>query len=51
MLIPLAVDKQDGPTAITTLLGIVIDTIKQELRLPKDKLQRRLELVKQWERK
>ena len=38
--IPLADDKQDGPTAVITLLGIIIDTMKGELRLPGDKLQR-----------
>lgn len=42
--VPLAVDKQDGPTMIITFLGIIIDTLKQELRLPEDKLRRLLEL-------
>lgn len=41
--VPLAPDKQDGPITIITFLGILIDTIKQELRLPKEKLQRLLE--------
>lgn len=47
----LAPDKQDGPSTIITFLGILIDTIKQELRLPEDKLKRLLELVHQWEHK
>ena len=49
--IPLAPEKRDGPSAIITLLGISIDTLRQELRLPRDKLQRLLELVAQWEKK
>ena len=46
--IPLAADKQDGPTAVMTLLGIVIDTLKGELRLPEDKLQRVVEASAAW---
>ena len=49
--IPLAPDKQDGPTAVITLLGIIIDTIKEELRLPEDKLQRLIELAAKWEKR
>ena len=41
----LAPDKEGGPSAILTLLGIIIDTLKGELRLPADKLQR---LVSEW---
>ena len=44
--IPLAPEKQDGPTAVITLLRIIIDTIRGELRLPVDKLQRLLQTVK-----
>jgi hypothetical protein len=40
--VPLAVDKECGPTAIVFLGIIIIDTIKQELRLPEDKLKRLL---------
>ena len=47
--IPLASEKQDGPTAVITLIGIIIDTIRGELRLPEDKLQRLLQTVKEWE--
>lgn len=49
--IPLAIDKQAGPTAVIPFLGIIIDTSRQELRLPEDKLRRLLELVQEWERK
>ena len=31
---PLAPEKQDGPAEVLTFLGIEIDTIRQELRLP-----------------
>ena len=43
--IPFAKEKQDGPTSVITLLGIIIDTTKGELRLPEDKLQRLLQAV------
>ena len=46
--IPLATEKQDGPTPVITLLGIIIDTTKGELRLPEDKLQRLLQAVSEW---
>ena len=36
--VPLAPEKQAGPSAIITFLGITIDTMKQEMRLPRDKL-------------
>ena len=46
--IPLAPDKQDGPTTTIVFLGIIIDTVRQELRLPEDKLYRLLETVTEW---
>lgn len=49
--VPLAPDKQDGPSAVIVFLGIIIDTLKQELRLPEEKLKRLLELLAQWEHK
>jgi len=49
--IPLAIDKQDGPTAIIVFLGIIIDMIRQELRLPEDKLRRLLHILDQWEKR
>ena len=47
--VPLAPEKQDGPAAVLTFLGIEIDTIRQELRLPAEKLQRLLQMVDEWE--
>ena len=44
----LAEDKQDGPTSEIVFLGIMIDTVCQELRLPEDKLKKLMETVEQW---
>ena len=49
--VPLAPEKQDGPTTVMQLLGITIDTVRQELRLPEEKLKRLLETLNQWESK
>ena len=38
--IPLAGEKVEGPSTCLTFLGIVIDSITLELRLPYDKLER-----------
>ena len=46
--IPLAADKQDGPTTETVFLGIVIDLVHQELWISKDKLERLITTVAQW---
>ena len=46
--VPLAPDKQDGPTNVIVFLGIIIDTTRQELRLPEDKLRRLLETITEW---
>ncbi len=49
--IPLAEEKQWGPSTVITLLGIVIDTIKGELRLPEGKLQRLIHTTAGWGRR
>ena len=46
--VPLAPEKQEGPTTTLTFLGIVIDTVRGELRLPADKLQCLLSAVDMW---
>ena len=46
--VPLAPDKQDGPTTVIVFLGITIDTVSQELRLPEDKLCRLFKTVTEW---
>ena len=40
--VPLAPEKQDGPAEVLTFLGIEINTIKQEMCLPSEKLHRLL---------
>ena len=46
--VPLAPEKQAGPSANITFLGITIDTMKQELRLPHNKLEWLIETVSEW---
>lgn len=46
--VPLAPEKKEGPTPILVFLGIITDTLKGELRLPADKLQRLLQAVTTW---
>ena len=46
--IPLALEMEDGPTSVLAVLGIMIDAIKGELRLPTEKLQRLLQTVSEW---
>ena len=42
---PLALEKMEGPACALTFLGIYIDTVAQEIRLPEEKLAH---LVRQW---
>ena len=37
--IPLATEKLEGPLTTLTFLGVVIDIVTMEIRLPDDKLQ------------
>ena len=46
--IPLAEDKTVGPTPKITFLGIEIDSVAQELRIPNEKLARLVDLVQSW---
>jgi hypothetical protein len=46
--VPLAPEKKEGSAQILTFLGIIIDTLRGELRLPADKLQRLLDSVTTW---
>ena len=41
-------EKLEGPTVCLIFLGIVIDTIAAELRLPQEKLRRLCQLVREW---
>ena len=38
--LPLAVEKCEGPSTRLTFLGIIIDTVRMELQLPLDKIER-----------
>ena len=46
--IPIASHKTEGPATSLTFLGIEVDTVAGELRLPRDKLQRLKDLLVQW---
>ena len=46
--IPVAVHKTEGPSTCVTFLGILIDTVRCELRLPVEKLQRLQALLHSW---
>lgn len=48
---PIAVNKVEGPTNIITFLGILLDTVKMEMRLPPEKLEALLLLLSQWQTK
>ena len=48
--VPLAPEKQEGPTSVITFLGIIIDTERGELRLPDDKLHHLIVAVTTWEK-
>ena len=45
---PIAAHKCDGPTTCITFLGIEIDTVSGQLRLPRDKLDHLRLLLKEW---
>ena len=46
--VPMAAEKKEGPTTALVFLGILLDTVAGELRLPEDKLQRLRDLLEQW---
>ena len=46
--VPLAEHKRDGPTTCLTFLGIEVDTVASQLRLPLDKLHRLRVLLEDW---
>lgn len=45
---PVAEDKTEGPAAVITFLGIEIDTLRQQVRLPLDKLHRLTSTLAGW---
>ena len=46
--VPLALEKIKGPSQVLKYLGIVIDTVKMEVRLPADKLEKMAYLLAKW---
>ena len=48
MGVPVAISKIEGPATIVTFLGIIVDTVRFELRLPEEKLSYIRGLVTQW---
>ena len=44
----LAVEKFEGPTTCLTFLGITLDTVKMEIRLPEDKFTRIRQEISKW---
>jgi len=46
--IPLALEKVEGPSTTICFLGIILDTIRMEIRLPTDKLQRIQDTLSNW---
>ena len=51
LCIPIAEDKLEGPTTIIVYLDTVIDSIKQQIRLPLDKYNELSSLLEQWQRR
>ncbi len=49
--IPVASQKTEGPTTTLTFLGILINTHTFELQLPRDKLHRTQQLLREWSHK
>lgn len=47
---PVAEEKTEGPATLITLLGIELDSVRLQLRLPLEKLQKLRELVTKWRR-
>ena len=46
--VPVAQEKTEGPSSSITYLGIVIDTVKGEIRLPQEKLARITQEIEKW---
>ena len=49
--LPITLDKTIGPTTRLTFLGIEIDSVQQQLRLPSDKLARLRSMLAEWDGK
>ena len=47
--VPIAAHKTEGPATEVTFLGIIIDIVKGELRIPLDKQTRLTDLLTAWQ--
>ena len=45
---PIATEKMEGPAVVLPFLGIELDTVAMQLRLPKEKLARVKATISQW---
>ena len=46
--VPIAAHKTEGPAHVITFLGIEVDTVAQEVRLPMEKLMRLQREIRSW---
>ena len=46
--LPLAIEKVEGPAVVLVFLGILLDTVRMEMRLPPEKLARLKTMVAEW---
>ena len=46
--VPLAIEKMEGPSTLLEFLGILLDTVRMEARLPDDKLARLRAMELDW---
>ena len=51
LVIPLHPDKQEGPSTCLTILGIELDSLNLQARLPQDKFDRITALLEEWSQK
>ena len=49
--IPVAMDKVDGPATVLTFLGLELDSVLQQIRLPAEKLQAILKELEDWQQR
>ena len=49
--IPVAMDKVDGPATTIVFLGLELDSVLQQVRLPSDKLAAILKELEEWQQR
>ena len=48
--VPLKAQKMEGPSVVLNFLGILLDTVEMQMKLPTDKIEELKELIQKWER-